>query len=612
MNIFMLGWSRSRLLDFGEAERTFRALVEQLPFFEGNGFEKWQAPSGRLAVVCAAHNPAYVGGVKYTHFEADRMAFFSGRPITWIDEFEADGRMPLDPRLYLKDPAGWSESLDGRYVAARYEDATGILDICTDPLGTYNVYTVEQDGVLWFSNNSELLRTLTTIRTVNLVVLASVAACGWPFGGQPLWAGVRRLERASWYRFSPVLPESRRDLLPARSVERLLNRGFDADSAAKKLLATVHALADWPDRPSYLGLTGGRDSRLVFAAALQSEIEFQPWIIVRNGEQTESPDARTARLLCESVGRQLRVESPQRDLGLEEVARILRLTERGTLQIDLAWGALTRPYQEWQGGILSKAPLPIVHTGLSGELARATADIGNTRSASIVASRLYHRTVQVWPRPLLSGEGDHLLRSYIEDWVQKYLDVGVALEHLPDLFFLEERTGNFNAPANGFDEYMLDITSPLRTAALLPFELGLPAAERARELFHFYLLQILTPDFTRQPFSESSPAWPTFGRNRPGRTHRAQTATRRTQREVARRYQHLLNRGRAMTAEEKLRAEGVRLALERADAYPGHDIWQVLSRKRTVALLRRDPRSLDVRSRRNVWRVATAFLTCVE
>ena len=611
MNLFLLGWSRSEPVDVTDAKRALFSLVEQLPFFEEQPIQTWQAPSGRLAVACISHHPDRVGGVRYTVFEADRMALFSGRPIAWTDEFEADGQAPLDPRFYLRVPERWADRLDGRYVAVRYDDPTATLDICTDPLGTYNVYQAERNGVLWFSNNSELVRNLASVRAINPLVLASMASCGWSLGGHPLWADVRCLERASVHRFSAA-PSARRDLVPARSIGLLLNRGFNVNAATRTLLAAARALSDWPGRPSYVALTGGRDSRLVFAAALKAGVEFEPWNIVRSKLRPETPDAMTARLLCAKADRSLRVEAPERNIGLEEAARLLRLTERGTLQLDLAWGALTRPYQRWEAEKLSSSPLPIVHSGLSGELARGVAAVGNSASATDLASKLYHRTVQMWPRPLLSREGKYLLRVHIVDWVNERLDDGVGLGHLPDLFYLEERTARFNAAANGFDEYMLDLTAPLRTYALLPHELGLPAEERARELFHFHVLQSLAPEFTRLPFSESNPPWPTFGRNRPQRARRLQTAARRAERELLRRGRHLKDRRRAMSPEEDLLAGGVRLALDRAGAYPQHEVWRLVDRRRALSLLRRDPRGLDVRSRRNLWRLATVLLTCVE
>ena len=297
MNLFLIGWSRSRPVDVVEAQQTVAGLVRDLAFFDEGSVRTWRAPSGQLVLACAGHEPEETGGVAYAHFESDRVAFFSGRPIVWTDEFEADGRMPLDPRFFLGDPDKWSDALDGRCVAARYDDTTLTLDLYTDPLGSYHVYATERNGTSWLSNNGELLRRLTGMRAMSPLAVASLVACGWSFGGQPLWEGVRRLPPGA-HRFRPGAPDVHRELLPARSIGLFVDRGLDAEAAARTLVAAVRALAEWPGRPSYLSLTGGRDSRLVFAAALHAGIEFEPRIIVGSEDEPETPDVRTARLVC--------------------------------------------------------------------------------------------------------------------------------------------------------------------------------------------------------------------------------------------------------------------------------------------------------------------------
>ena len=43
---------------------------------------------------------------------------------------------------------------------------------------------------------------------------------------------------------------------------------FEPERAAELLTAATGALADWPGRPNVVQLSGGRDSRVVLAAAL--------------------------------------------------------------------------------------------------------------------------------------------------------------------------------------------------------------------------------------------------------------------------------------------------------------------------------------------------------
>ena len=380
VNLFLIGWSRPRPVDVVEARQAVAGLVHELPFFDERSLRAWRAPSGQLVLACAGHRPGETSGVVYEHLDPDHVALFSGRPFIWTEEFKADGRTPLDARFFLGNPDEWSELLDGRCVAVRYDDTTSTLDVYTDPLGSYHLYVTERDGQSWLSNNSELLRRLTSTRTINPLVLASLVGCGWSFGGQPPWDGIRRLPPGG-HRFRPGAADARRELLPAKSIGGFLDRGLDSQAAARTLVAAVRALADWPGRPKYLSLTGGRDSRLVFAAALRDGIEFEPRIIAGSEEEPETEDIRVARLVAESVGCTLRVAFSHPVATLDDAARILRLAAPGALQLDFAWAALNRPDQQWWlERSRERLPLPLVLTGQGGEIARRWYDIGSRRA----------------------------------------------------------------------------------------------------------------------------------------------------------------------------------------------------------------------------------------
>ena len=529
MNLLLLGWSPSRTIDVERAEASFHQILRELPLADGQRLKTWRAPSGRLLAVCASHRPSQTGGIRYWHFEPDRFAMYSGRPIVWTDDFEADGRATLDPRFYLQPPDVWRDALDGRFVVARYDDSGATLDLYTDPLGACHLYSTSDRGTQWFSNNAELLRRIIASRTTDPLVLASLVGCGWSFGGQPAWGAVRRLPRGAMYRFQPE-SESHRHVLPSSATESFFESGFVAEAAARTLAAVVCALADWPGRPSSVSLTGGRDSRLVFAAALRAGIEFETRIIAGKSDR-ETPDVRTARILCETEGRPLTLAHSREVATLEDAAQALRLCAPGTLTLDLARNALNRPRGSGLPAEEADEPLALVHSGHGGELARAFYGLGDP-SPAVVKKSLYRQVAHLWPRPPISKEGQQLLKEYISGWVDEQLDAGVASEHLPDLFYLLERMNNWIGGSHGFDEYLTDVTSPLWTPRLLPHEFGLPAPERLRELFHFHVLNELSPELARVPFAGSNPSWPTFGQTRPVRGRKVGLLGARASREL--------------------------------------------------------------------------------
>ena len=546
-------------------------------------------------------------------------------PIEWpfsrvartcgADDHEADGRTPLDPRSYLETAESWSDRLDGRWVVARYDETNATLEICTDALGAYHVFTAGEGPVRWFSNNAALLGTLVGARTLDPLVPASLVACGFSLGGRPLWREVRRLPRGVLHRFRREDTEERRELLPTSSISHFIESGFDRDSAAKTLVSAVQALSDWPARPILVPLSGGRDSRLVFAAALNAGIEFEPHIMASG----ETPDVQAARLVAESAGRSLRVLASHRDVSIRESARILRLTAPGTLSLDLARSALNRPGQSTTQASEDVA-LAIIHTGHGGELAKAHYGAGGRLGGGLLARGLYRQLTTILPKPPLSREGRQLIKEHLRRWVQDQLGAGVPPSHLPELFYLVDRESSLVGASHGFDEYMADLTSPLWSPRLLPHLYGLPAPDRARELFHFHVLGVLAPGLERLPFVGLPPRWPTNEGSHAlaprlpvqPRRRRLRVLTHKASRELQRRYELLRSPRATADAGDELLTEAAALALEHVPSEPGHDVWQMLDRKRTLDLLRRDPSRLDPRSKRIVWRLATVFTVCVD
>ena len=606
MNLFVLGWSGDGGADPTVGRRALVDLLERLHFLAPERVESWRAPSGHLAAAWVSHPAGECGGVRYTHVEPERMALFSGRPYLWTGEREADGRAPLDPRLYLRPAGEWAEALDGRYVAAAYRGEREGLELYTDPLGAYPVFTTEAAGMRWYSGSAEALRVVRGGRELARGPLAGLLGGGWPLSGNAMWRGVERVPRASVIGHRPGRPAERRDLLPVDRIARLAGAGSDAAEAAEVLVAGVRALSDWPGRPSFVPVTGGRDSRLVLAAALRAGIDFT----AVTGGPPDSPDVRVARRLCEAAGvpHELLGADPHGDMYGEPLraARIVRLGAGGTATLADAAGFPLGP----RGG-----PLPLWHSGQGGEIARAYYGTGEGLDRDGLVDRLYRRFVGRRPgrREILSREGEAIVRADLGGWVDEQLAAGAAPTDVPDLFYLLGRMGTWAGPTHGCVEWVRDTTSPLWSRRLLHHELGPPAAARAAEAFHRRVLDALAPELARVPFEDGS-SWASDPR--PG-SHRARRARRgrelavkaagELRRRVAARLPERSRGGRAPGPPDPLAAV-MNAVREEALAQPGHEAWHVLDRARVERLLASHPAGLDAMSRYYVWRLATVFL----
>lgn len=545
--------------ELAAAEAGVRALLERLPFFAGRPVESWRAPSGAVVAAWVRHDPEQVGGVAYARADGERLALFAGRPIRWTGEREADGRGTIDPGGYLQAARG--DELDGRYVVVRCDDARGELDVLTDPVGAYPLYETEAGVARWISNSAELLRELRATSELEPSVLASVLGGGWSLGGDPVWSGVRRVGAG----------------FAAERIAPLVGAGFDAERAAALLTAALRALADWPGRPNFVPVTAGRDSRLVLAAALSAGVDFT----ATTGGTDDAPDVRAGRRLAELAGvaHELIAGDPHGSVWSDwrRAAGVLALTESGTATLADAEGF---PLGARDG------PLPIWHSGQGGEIARAYYGSGEGQDAGGLTELLARSFLGRRPgrEDVLSDEGRALVRDQIGAWVGEQLAAGIAPVDVPDMFYLQRRMGTWAGPTHGAVELIRDTTSPLWSARLLPDLLGLPAADRARQLFHARVLERLAPQLVDVPFE------------------RPAGVPRKLAGELRRRASRLRRRPSADSFGPIL-AE----VREAVLAQPGHAAWAVLDRARVESLLASDAAALDTMSRYYAWRLATVF-----
>jgi hypothetical protein len=164
--------------------------------------------------------------------------------------------------------------------------------------------------------------------------------------------------------------------------------------------------------------------------------------------------------------------------------------------------------------------------------------------------------------------------------------------------------GTWAGPSHGCVEYVRDTTSPLWSRRLLPDELGLPAGERARQLFHLRVLELLAPELVSVPFEDGRP-WPTRRSAAALRASRARELAGKAAAEARRRA--LARRRRADAGADDPFAHVLPEIREAVLAQPGHAAWAVLDRDRVERLLGSPAAALDTMSRYYAWRLATIF-----
>lgn len=592
MNLFVLAHSADGRCETAPLRSVLADVVAELPFFPGETAGSWDAPSGSFACAWIAHGPERVGGVRYTAVDGSRLALFAGRPFLWRGD-EADGRAPLEPRFFLDASESSLLALDGRFVAARFDDASRVLELVTDPVGAYPLFETSRGGTRFVSNNVEILRRLQGSREVSAVAAAGLVAGGWPLDGDPLWAAISRIHGAGVHTIAPGRTSLRRSF-DEDDPAQVIGSGFDARRAAGLLTESLRALADWPDRPNVVGLTAGRDSRVVLGAATAAGVDG---ISSLTGGRPGDADVRVGRRLAEAAGLPHVVDGDHTDPRLGDwrrTARTVDLMAGGTVSLADAHGyKLTAP----------SGQLVLWHSGQGGEVARSYYGTGAGQDAGQLSGALYRRFchIRTGVAPPLSADGEQLLRDQIRRWVEHQLAAGFAADDVPDLFYLKKRMGTWAGAGHGCTEYVRDTTSPLWSHRLVPEELGLPAGQRGRERFHLAVLEELDPRLVEVPFERGN-GWPSRRSPLRARLQPLVHVLRELPAEAQRRMAALASRSGGTVLARAL--PGIReLVLSRTD----HPAWAVLDRARVERLLRAEPDSLDFVRSTYVWNVATVF-----
>lgn len=565
------------------AADALRSLLGDLPFLRGRSVETWSAPSSAAAAAWVTHGPEAIGPVQHVNARDGRLALFAGRPIRWGEDAGA-----LDAgRLFEAEP--WA-GLDGRFAALRDDDDAGRMEVLTDPLGAYPVFRCEAGGATWVSNSPEALRRLAGPGEPDRLALAGLLSGGWSPHGDPLYTSVRRAAPGTLLTLGGSAPVTAQPGLADAEVARLCGAGWDPPEAAQRLTESVRALAAWPGRPSLVPVTGGRDSRLILAAALRAGIDFE----AVTGGAPDAPDVVAGRALCEraGIGHTIVPADPHGDVfsDPEGAARLLALTSGGTASLADAAGFPMSPRE---------GPLPLWHSGQGGEIARAYYGPGRARDAEGLASQLYaafsgRRPGRVEP---LSEVGRALVYSELLAWVSRQLQAGADPADVPDLFYVHRRMGTWAAPTHGAVEFVRDTTSPLWSARLLAHLLGARRDERGRDRFHRRVLEELAPELVDVPFAGGE-GW--------GRPSRLRRLAGKAAAEASRRLGSRRPSAAPGTDDPVARVQG--LVATAAAEHGDHPAWTVLDRGRVDALLARPAATLDPMSRLYVWRLATVFL----
>jgi hypothetical protein len=387
------------------------------------------------------------------------------------------------------------------FVLTAFEKRAGTITMFTDSLGIGRLYEVVTDQSRVWSNRPVAALLFSGLRAeADQAGWLRMATIDWPMGDATAYSHVRTVEPAT-----RIMVDKRGHREASIDPLRLLMgqeddlRG-DAGAASSALVSTMRGVRDmWSERP-VLSLSGGRDSRLVAAAALAAGLDLE---------------------LVTSAGIPEEVETAQRLVSLapsgvahtvtEPVAERLERDGAGALVRARTWHAFAEGtaaatklrFPSPQRVFGQEVPLI---TGAGGELAhgfffppdivRIEAMSAEQQLETLVAVLLSRLAVPRGTTP----ESRNAVRAQIETVLTHAMSAGLNGSRALTWFYADERLRRWGYAGENRRPKVIPLIEPRFVAAAF----SLTTEQQQQSHLHRLLIASLVPQWADVPFFSAS------------------------------------------------------------------------------------------------------------
>lgn len=478
-----------------------RRLVDEAGRLRLHGPETslvWKSTDGRVAVGCWEASQAKFGSGSWTLHEGGLAAVAN---TGWHQgtSTSAPSLLTADRLKTLTDgdagsPKSVRETTTGPIAMIRV-DAKGRGWVATDDMGTGHVYRAVAGDVVVLASDPESAARLATGETAparDAEAMTWMAHSSQMFGRATSVSGVTVLPAASWVdltdplviRQDPAPWEEGRDI--DATVEELVDRAGD------ELVRAVQAVAAAPFPDRVLSLSGGRDSRVLLAAAMAGGVADA--FRYRTSGVSGAADREVAVLLGDVAGVSVEVVEPAPPSLTPR--QVMRRVYRHVHQTAGMFGAF-----DLKGTATDVASVQI--TGLFGELMRS-----HYRQDPSVASRgdalaSIERHVRLGREGLLRPEVAIRRGQEVSSWVDNRLEAGWMPQDLTDLFYAEHRIGRWVGAASGANA-LNPTANPLATRGCVIAGFATPRERRETDELPYRLIARLAPSLLEVPLASAS------------------------------------------------------------------------------------------------------------
>jgi hypothetical protein len=413
-------------------------------------------------------------GVFLSHCPLLPVALGQNAALLGIAVQTTDGRPAPGSLVLAGAPLGDTREWAGRWALI----LDGVLEL--DAAGTLGCFHRRIGAEVWLSSSASLLAELEPVLPVALVAIAHARGMDWvppPASGIP---GLGRLLPTQVIGFDGKIDARARPQPRRAAYPELL------DELESRLVTAMHRLAG-AGGALRLPLSGGRDSRLLLAAATRSAVSVDAYTFEYDGM------SRADRELPAGLAHAVGVEH--------------RMISAGAVDADLL-----QIFDAHVAGLVVDIDRMFFARGQWSEIDGGAIDLGG---GVFELARCYYHTklpplAEVSAATVAAAIGEHLATSHPEgvaqwaDWLVETPDADLDWR---DRFYLEQRAGGWLSSIG----QALDLVGPARVhvascGALIEAALGIPEAVRRTGAHHEHLIRRLAPELARFPINPPASA----------------------------------------------------------------------------------------------------------
>lgn len=456
----------------------------------------WQNRNGSIVFAGWQATSPVPGVGSHWHGDGAGLTAFAGHlwPRTGLWHPSEPWAAQLAAKLRRDGVPGSYEDFFGVYTAAHLTDEDRGF-VFSDPFGVGLLFYGERRDLFVVSNRASIAaRVLAGPRKVpsrDILGVCWTSFFGYVVGDDTAFQGVKAVPRGAFVAFDGRGNASVHRTVRAWEVGSQRDIGQTGeDLAFEELTANVGSLAKIPSSQRTVGLSGGKDSRLILAlllaAGVADRFEFETDGFDR------SPDVVVARELAQRFGLHHRVQPlSQVELTPEEYLERVRVHTHHHSGMLGSWDL---------GGGTGRLRDRLHVGGMFGEVLRSHYGRETAPEDEQQARAVFRDGLPFDAAGILRPDAKRYYIDHVSAWVSQQLDDGAKPRDLLDLFYLQHRVRRWVGALQELNTNMLVHPLQSQTAIRWAFEAG----HRARRIDdpHFRLMQRASEPLTKMRFAQ--------------------------------------------------------------------------------------------------------------